>query len=85
MAAGDAFQGQPGATEYAVFEDGFNCIGAAGRCEAAGGRKHRGDAVLIEADGEDEESTQQGVEGIKGGWGLIGMMGLIRPISLIGF
>ncbi len=68
-----------------MFEDGFNCIGATCRGEAADGRKHRGDAVLIEADWEDEESTQQGVEGIKGGWGLIGVMGLIRPISLIGF
>lgn len=76
VATEDAFQGQPTATDYAVFEDGFDCIGAACGGEATGWRKHRRDAVLIEADREDEESTQQGVEGIKGGWGLIGVIGL---------
>lgn len=58
MATADAPDGEPGASQRPVFQDGFYGILAACGGVAAGGRKHRGDAQLIKTDREDEDAAQ---------------------------
>ena len=55
MAAQDASGAEIEAFERAVLLDGLDHILAARWCVAAGGRRERRDASLIESDGENEE------------------------------
>lgn len=54
VAAEKTLNTEPEAFEDAPFLDGFDHVLRAGRVVAAGGRKHRGNDFLINADGEDE-------------------------------
>lgn len=67
MTAAYPLDGEPGAAQGAVFHDGFDGILAARGGVAAGCWKHRRDAELVEAYGEDEEFFQKG-------WGVRGLM-----------
>lgn len=72
MASEDAAHAEIESLEGTMAEDGFHHILATRRGVAAGGRCQRTDAVLIEADGEDEGATQEVTVGLvahgQSGW-----------------
>ena len=55
MATHNASDGQVRSFYRPVFFQGFNSVLAAGGSEAAGWRCERGNALLIESDGENEQ------------------------------